>query len=118
MDKLLHDTLEGLRSLASALLPAAIGAAVAQAWETGLTWSQRLVQWGVGISVSYYVTLGARAWLRLDPFMCQAVSFILAMVAFRATPRFLENLARLLSDAPATILGRLGIGPKGGGGAA
>jgi len=110
MDKLPRELIDALLSLAAALAPAAIGAAVAQAWEKGLSWGQRLVQWAVGICVSYYVTLGISAWLHLDPFVSQAIGFVVAMVAFRATPRFIEGVAAAASTLPDLVLARLGLG--------
>lgn len=109
MSKLTVEIANALGTFASALAPAAIGAAVAQAWEKGLSWSQRLTQWGVGICVSYYVNMGVTAWLRLDPFVAQAVGFVIAMVAFRATPRFIEGVAAAAAALPNGLLAKFGI---------
>ncbi|MFY9349916.1 MAG: hypothetical protein WBL20_17540 [Sphingobium sp.] len=105
-DGLLHQLLAGVQDLASALAPAAIGAAVGQAWEKGLSFSQRLVQWAVGICVSYYVGGGLEAWLRLDPFVSDAISFVLAMIAFKATPRFVAGAVELAGSLPADMRAR------------
>jgi len=109
MSKLPDEALSALLSLAAALAPAALGAAVAQAWEKGLSWGQRLLQWAVGICVSYYVTLGVTAWLHLDPFVSQAIGFVVAMVAFRATPRFIESVSAAAGALPGALLERLGL---------
>lgn len=109
MSKLTVEIVNAFGTFVSALAPAAIGAAVAQAWEKGLSWSQRFVQWGVGICVSYYVTAGMSAWLHLDPFVAQAVGFVIAMVAFRATPAFIAATVAAASALPGGLLERLGI---------
>lgn len=111
MSKLPDEIMTGLASFASALAPAAIGAAVAQAWEKGLSWSQRLVQWVVGICVSHYVTGGVSSWLHLDTFVAQAIGFVLAMVAFRATPAFIAASVTAASSVPGRFVDR--VAPKG-----
>jgi hypothetical protein len=109
MSKLPDEIMTGLASLASALAPAAIGAGVAQAWEKGLSWGQRLVQWAVGICVSYYVTAGVAAWWHLDPFVAQAIGFVIAMVAFRATPAFTGAVVTAAAQLPTALLSKLGL---------
>lgn len=109
MSKLPDEIMTGLASFISALAPAAIGAAVAQAWEKGLSWGQRLVQWAVGICVSYYVTGGVSAWMHLDRFVAQAIGFVLAMVAFRATPAFITASIAAAGTLPSSLLQRLGL---------
>lgn len=103
----LHQIIAGLQDAASALAPAAIGAAVGQAWEKGLSFSQRLMQWAIGICVSYYVGGGLEAWLRLDPFVSDAISFVLAMIAFKATPRFIAGGVDVIGALPADLRARL-----------
>ncbi|WP_019833760.1 hypothetical protein [Sphingomonas sp. PR090111-T3T-6A] len=110
MSKPLDDIFEVIGAGLSAIAPAAIGAAVAQAWEKGLSWSQRLVQWGVGICVSYYVTGGVSSWLHLDRFIAQAIGFVLAMVAFRATPAFIAGFVAAASTIPGRFLDRVAPG--------
>ncbi|WP_069337148.1 hypothetical protein [Sphingobium yanoikuyae] len=102
-DGLLQQIIAGFQDAASALAPAAIGAAVGQAWEKGLSFSQRLMQWGIGICVSYYVGGGLEAWLRLDPFVSDAISFVLAMIAFKATPRFIAGGVDVIGTLPADL---------------
>jgi hypothetical protein len=109
MSKPLDEIVHALGAFIAALAPAAIGSAVAQAWEDGLSWSQRVVQWAVGICVSYYVTGGLDAWLHLDRFVTQSISFVLAMVAFKATPKFTEAVVQLAGSIPAAIAQRVGL---------
>lgn len=97
--------LDALASLADtvwhALLPAMLGAAVGQAWKPGLSWRQRVLQWCVGITVSYYATRAADAVFELHDFVAQAIGFILAMIAFEATPKFGAAMADLVTSLPA-----------------
>ncbi|HEY4544862.1 MAG TPA: hypothetical protein VIG90_00355 [Pedomonas sp.] len=110
LPELLKEIWEQTQAAAAALTPAALGSAVSQAWRPGLTWRQRLVQWIVGISVSYYVTLGATEILNLTPFTAQACSFVIAMIAFEVTPLFTRAAGDLVAELPALIKARLGRG--------
>jgi|GEM_PF-707407 len=105
-DKFIHEIMAALGAVCQALAPAALGAAVAQAWKTGLSWTQRIVQWLVGICVSYYVTLALGATFRLDPFVAQAVGFVLAMVAFEATPKFIASCSNVVGTLPGDLYAR------------
>ena len=102
-EKLIHDFLEATQALVSALTPAAVGAAIGQAWEKGLSWAQRISQWVVGICVSYYLGLAIREIMSLDPFVADAVKFLIAMIAFQATPRFIRGAADAVGTLPASI---------------
>lgn len=103
LDQIAHDAAEAVKNLGSALLPAALGSAVAQAYQRGLDWRERLVQWVVGISVSYYVTLGLQQVTGFGPLAAQAVGFVLATLAFQATPKFIAGA----TDAAASLPGRI-----------
>lgn len=65
-------------------IPAAIGSAIAQAWEPGLGWRQRLVQWAVGVFVSSYVTMGVSHVFGWHPHVANAVGFVIGMIAFKS----------------------------------
>ena len=108
LPELLKEFWESAQAAAAALTPAAIGSAVAQAWRPGLPWRQRLVQWIVGICVSYYVTLGATEVFNLSPFLAQACGFVIAMIAFEAAPGFIRAASDLAAELPALIKARLG----------
>lgn len=108
LPELLKELGEQLQAAAAALTPAAIGSAVAQAWRPGLPWRQRLVQWIVGICVSYYVTLGATEVFNLSPFLAQACGFVIAMIAFEAAPGFIRAASDLAAELPTLIKARLG----------
>lgn len=68
----------------SPFIPAAIGSAVAQAWEPGLGWRQRLVQWSVGVFVSHYATATAAHVLGWSEPVANGVGFIVGMLAFKS----------------------------------
>jgi hypothetical protein len=106
-DHIPHDVLEAAKALAGALMPAAIGSAVAQAWQKGLSLRDRFIQWAVGICVSYYVTLGISAVFGLGQFAAQAVGFVVAMIAFQSTPRFIAGCSSALEALPAQLKDRL-----------
>lgn len=105
-DRIVHDILEGVQAIASALTPAAVGAAIGQAWEKGLSWTQRISQWVVGICVSYYVGFAIEAAMNLDAFVADAVKFIIAMIAFQATPRFIRGAVDAVGTLPDRIRDR------------
>lgn len=101
-----QEVLEAAKTLLSTIMPAAIGSAVAQAWEEGLSLRDRCIQWIVGICVSYYVTLGISAVFGLGAFAAQAVGFVLAMIAFKSTPKFIAGAARTLETLPEVLRDR------------
>jgi len=107
---LLNELWEQTRAAAAALTPAAIGSAVAQAWRPGLPWRQRLVQWVVGICVSYYVTRAAAEIFDFKPFVAQACGFVIAMIAFEAAPGFIRATGDLAAELPALLKARIGRG--------
>lgn len=110
LPELLKELWASLQAAAAALAPAALGSAVAQAWRPGLSWKQRLLQWLVGICVSYYVTLGATEIFNLTPFVAQACGFVIAMIAFEVTPLFIRAAGDLMAELPALLKARLGRG--------
>ena len=107
MEKLIHEIGAALLSFLVGLTPAAFGAAVSLAYETGLTWSRRFVQMSVGIIVSYFSTNAIAAIWPQDPFVIQAIGFVVGMIAFKATPRFIEGLVEKVALLPAAIFDRV-----------
>ncbi len=102
MEKLLH-ALEPLLAFLIGLAPGALGAAVSLAYEKGLTWSDRFIQFAVGTTVSWFAGKAVGGIMTLDPFVMQGVTFTLGMIAFRATPRFASGMADLVADLPARL---------------
>ncbi|HEX8402222.1 MAG TPA: hypothetical protein VF628_11025 [Allosphingosinicella sp.] len=104
---------EAVQSFLSAVTPAALGSAVYQAYQRGLGWRDRMIQFAVGICVSYFVTgivIHAMGW---SDFAAQGVGFVIALFAFEATPKF----TRAAADAVAALPGQIGawFGRKTGG---
>lgn len=102
-EHLLSDFLEALKNAGAALGPAALGSLVAQIHEKGLGWRDRLFGYVAGICTSYYVTLGVAAWFGLDQFVGQAVGFVLGMIAFKSTPRFISAASDLVGSLPGML---------------
>jgi hypothetical protein len=105
-DNFTNDLIEAVKAIATALMPAAIGSAVAQAWEEALSLRDRFIQWVVGICVSYYVTLGISVVFGLGQFAAQAVGFVVAMIAFKSTPRFIAGCSAALEKLPQAVSDR------------
>lgn len=102
------ELLEALQRAAGGFVPAALGSFVAQVHERGLGRLERFQSYLAGILVSYYVTLGLRAWLRLDEFVAQAFGFVIAMIAFKSTPRFIAACSDAIAAAPGKVVDWLG----------
>lgn len=92
------------RELITALTPSMLGAAVGQAWSHGLSWRQRVVQWLVGILVSYYVTQALTEWLHFGPFAGQACGFVIAMMAFETAPKFIAGVSAAAGQIPDMVM--------------
>jgi hypothetical protein len=108
----LADALEAAKAAAAAIMPATLGATVAQLYERGMAWRDRVIAYVVGISVSWYVTLGLKAWLGFDQFAAQSVSFVLGMIAFKSAPRFIGAASDVIATLPG--LARDWLARKGG----
>lgn len=106
MDKLLHELAAAILSFLIGLVPAALGAAVSLAYETGLTWSRRFLQMSVGVIVSYFAGGAIGAVMTLNPFVLQAVGFVIGMIAFKATPRFIAGASDRVPDTALAVLDR------------
>lgn len=107
-DDFLHVMVAAALKLLQALVPAALGAVISQLLQKGVAWRDRFVQVTVGIVVSYYVTLGLVAWLALDPFVGQAISFVLGMSAYQATPKLIASITEACARVPGLIADRIG----------
>ncbi len=95
--------LAGLLKLLEALIPGMLGAIVGQLWKPGLSWRERLIQWIVGVSCQYYVSLGIIHGLGWHPFVAQGLGFFAAMAAFDVAPRLVKALADIAAALPETF---------------
>lgn len=92
MPKFLHDLLDAVLAFLIALVPGALGAAVSLVYEEGLTWSRRITQMMVGITVSYFARNLAHGLTGWDDYLLQAVGFVVGMTAFKATPALIAGI--------------------------
>ena len=92
MPKFLHDLLDAVLAFLIALVPGALGAAVSLVYEEGLTWSRRITQMMVGITVSYFARTLAHSLTGWDDYLLQAVGFVVGMTAFKATPALIAGI--------------------------
>lgn len=99
---------DGLLATLSALAPGMLGAAVGQAWKPGLSWRQRLIQWSVGVSCQYYVSLAIVHGLGWHPFVAQGVGFFVAMCAFEVAPRLVTAIGETAAGLPEILRKALG----------
>lgn len=106
-DKFFHDIVVAVITFMQALIPAAIGSAVSQAYKKGLSWGERLLQWIVGISVSWFVTGAVEATFQPNDYVKQAIGFVVAMIAFDAAPQFMRSAIDLVGKLPDWISGFL-----------
>jgi hypothetical protein len=103
----IQEAVDAAKNLFSALGPAALGSAVAQAYQRGLSWRDRFVQWAVGIIVSYYATLLIREVIGMGDLATQAVGFVLATLAFQATPKFIAGATEAAGALPVDLKDKL-----------
>lgn len=103
MAKLSHFA-EMIRHLLEPFLPGAIGAAVGQMWEPGLSFRQRLVQWCVGLAFAVFIVPGiGHVFGWADPIV-DAVGFVVGTMAFKAarplTQAFIDGGSSTLRSMP------------------
>jgi hypothetical protein len=122
MKDILHEASTALLAFAIGLVPAALGAAVSLAYEAGLTWAMRFTQFAVGVTVSYFATnVTVSIWARWagsppDPYIQQAVGFVVGMIAFKAVPRFRDSAVEAVASLPSTLRDMIPFRRKGGDG--
>lgn len=92
MQKFLHDIGDALLAFLITLMPGVAGAAVSLVYEQGLSWSKRVTQMMVGITVSYFARNVANSLTGWDDYLLQAVGFVVGMTAFKATPALIAGL--------------------------
>lgn len=107
----LRTFIESAGDLVGSLTPSLIGAAAAQAWKPNIPLRQRLLQWVVGSTVSYYATLAIIAVTDWNGFVAQSIAFGIALLAFDATPKIAKSVIDALTSVPARLADR--FLPKG-----
>lgn len=88
-DALLHAVETG-RHWIEPFIPGALGAAVGQAWEPGLSLKQRLVQWAVGLTVAVFIVPALGHAFSWSQPIVSAVGFVVGTLAFKAVPALRE----------------------------
>jgi putative Mn2+ efflux pump MntP len=107
MDKILHEIVDTIVAFVVSLVPSALGATVSMMVDEGITWSKMLARLWVGIVVSYFTSRALDALFELHPFVIQAISFLIGMVAYKSAPGFIAGCATALGEAPGLIRDRL-----------
>lgn len=113
MDKLLHEVADTILAFLLSLLPSALGATVSMMVDDGITWSRMLARLWVGIIVSYFIGRALDATFALHPFVTQAISFLIGMVAYKSAPGFIAACSAVLAELPGQLRDRaLALFPK------
>lgn len=107
MDKILHEILDTILAFIVSLVPSALGATINMMVDDGITWGKMLARLWVGIVMSYFISRALDASFALHPFVTQAVSFLIGMVAYKSAPGFIAGCATAFSEAPGLIRDRL-----------
>lgn len=93
-----------LRHLLEPFLPGAIGAAVGQMWEPGLSFRQRLIQWSAGLSFAVFIVPGLGHVFGWGDPIVDAVGFVVGTIAFKAarplTQAFIDGGSETLRSMP------------------
>lgn len=107
--KFIHDIGDALLAFLMTLIPGTAGAAVSLVYEQDLTWTKRVTQMMVGITVSYFARNVAASVTGWDEYLLQAVGFVVGMTAFKATPAMIAGVverAPLLLTLVDRLLGK------------
>lgn len=80
----LIEVFEGLRHWLEPFVPGAVGAAIAQMWESGLGWRDRLAQWTVGVTFAAFLVPAAGHVFHWPLPLINAVGFVVGTLAFKA----------------------------------
>ena len=75
-----------------------LGAAVAQAWEKGLSLRDRLIQWAVGLLIAVYLVPALGHLMGWSDVVTRGASFVIATFAFKAVGYWRETATRAGSD--------------------
>lgn len=112
-EKISHELLTASLTFVQSLFPAAIGAAVSQAYKKGLSWGERLIQSAVGICVSVFVTNAVGSIWEPNKFVEQGLGFVFGMIAFEAVPGFIRSATDAVAKLPEWVSSWLPKKPGG-----
>lgn len=111
----LYDALHAASILALGLVPSAVGAFLGVVFQGTLTWTQRLLQFAVGVLMSHYLGGAVLSVIDAAPLVADAIKLGIAMTAYEAARRFRSSVIELAGDVPRdlweTVKSRFG-GPK------
>ncbi len=107
MDKFAHEVVDSILAFLISLMPSALGATVSMLVDDGITWSKMLARLWVGIVMSYFMSRALDALFALHPFVIQAISFLIGMVAYKSAPGFIAGCAAAVSEAPGLLRDRI-----------
>lgn len=107
MDKFVHEVVDTILAFLISLLPSALGATVSMLVDDGITWSKMLARLWVGIVMSYFMSRALDALFAFHPFVTQAISFLIGMVAYKSAPAFIAGCATALGEAPSLLRDRV-----------
>jgi len=99
MKETLAEILQQLIILTKALIPGALGAAVAVAVQQGLSWLQRFIQLIVGIIVSYYAGEAAAELFGAEGVIKNAIGLTAGVGAFETAKALRVSIAQVAHDA-------------------
>lgn len=110
-----HAALEAAWEFLKGVAPGAFGAAVAVAFDRTATFAHRVIQFIVGIVVSYYVGAAVHELFEFGPMVNQGISFTVGMVAYQSVPSFTKSASETAGSIPKDlwvwVKGKLGIKP-------
>lgn len=107
MDKFAHEVIDTILAFLMSLLPSALGATVSMMVDDGITWSKMLARLWVGVVMCYFMSRALEALFTLHPFVIQAISFLIGMVAYKSAPGFISGCATAAGEAPGMLRDRL-----------
>ncbi|WP_375292467.1 hypothetical protein [Sphingomonas melonis] len=107
MEKFLHEIGDTLLAFLISLMPSALGATVSMMVDDGITWGKMLARLWVGIVMSYFMSRALDALFAFHPFVTQAISFLIGMVAYKSAPAFIAGCATALGEAPGLLRDRV-----------
>lgn len=84
-----------------------LGAMVSLAYMPGLTWRQQVAATVAGGFTASFVCWALQDWLHLSAAVAGGLSFVVGLVAFRATPSLVKAVADSFARLP-DLVGQLG----------